>query len=505
MKYRLNVFVPVIIIVLLLSACGPVTVSVPTGMPSITVQAATPSSFLPDLVVSNVYLAMQGMTGGSGNCVSAYASFEIRVTIQNLGQVPASTISVVELSTGTTLPISGLDAGQAMELHFPATSPNGSYNVAVDSQNSIPETNENNNVFSYVAPTPTPPALCTPALPPVESTAIPAFTPVSSNEPLPQTDALIVWHSAGTSCQTASFWADHMLYGSCPPDLPPSQWPLSTLAYAQLPEYAKAYTSRYPIWMKAYAPFIAQTPAGTVTFNGSGYVIATAAEQRMMAEWAIYMFSEIPESSTSGGGMPISSHFSDDNTCFDVAVYRDGRYRVESCTGFNYPAPNGYLDANELLYFYRWADSLDSYQTISESETLSFVNIFRTDGLVAPTIADKLSIETLVLNLESRARGQNPTSGGGMPAAVFVAQSALAQQMGIPLDQTQIKAVENMDFPDSCLGAAKPGEVCAQVITSGLRVQLESQGMLYVFHTDFAGYDLRPFGSPQPAPPGAGG
>jgi hypothetical protein len=55
-----------------------------------------------------------------------------------------------------------------------------------------------------------------------------------------------------------------------------------------------------------------------------------------------------------------------------------------------------------------------------------------------------------------------------------------------------------MDFPDSCLGAAKPGEVCEQVITSGLRVQLVSQGMLYVFHTDFAGYDLRQVGSPQP-------
>ena len=104
--------------------------------------------------------------------------------------------------------------------------------------------------------------------------------------------------------------------------------------------------------------------------------------------------------------MPISGHFSGENTCFDVAVYRDGRYRVESClSGFIYLAPDGYLDANELLYFYRWADSLESFQTVSESGTLSFVNIFPAYNLVTPTIADKLSIETLVLNLESRARG----------------------------------------------------------------------------------------------------
>ena len=464
MKSKLNVLVPIIITILLLPACGPVTIVVPTGAPPITVQASTASSSLPDLVVSNVYLEMQGVPGGSGNCVPNYAPYEIRAMLQNQGQAPAYNIRVVELSTSTDLQIGELGTGQSMELYFPATSASGTYSVSVDSLNTIPEANENNNTFSYVAPTPTPPVLCTP----VDATTVATTAPDYSNTPLPQTDAMIIWQSAGTYCQTASFWADHMTYGSCPPDLPPAQWPLSTLAYAQLPEYAKAYTSRYPIWMKAYAPFIAQTPAGTVTFNGSGYVIATEAEQRMMAEWAIYMFSEIPESSTSGGGMPISGHFSSDNTCFDVAVYRDGRYRVESClSGFTYPAPNGYLDANELLYFYRWADSLESYQTISELGTLSFVNIFRTDGLVAPTIADKLSIETLVFNLESRAKGQNPTSGGGMPAAVLVAQRALAQQLGIPLDQIQIKGTENVDYPDSCLGAPKLNEVCIQLVISG--------------------------------------
>lgn len=497
MNSKLKIFAPLIVIILLLSACGPVTVVVPTGIPPVTLEVSTASSSLPDLAISNVYLGMQGIPGMPANCVPNYAPYEIRAMLQNLGSAPASNIRVVELSTGTELQVGELGSGQTMELYFPATSASGTYSVSVDALNTIPEANETNNTFSYLAPTPTPPTLCTP----VNPTPAATIAPGDSNTPLPQTDAMIIWHSAGTSCQTASFWADHMIYGSCPPDLPPSQWPLSTMAYAQLPEYAKAYTSRYPIWMKAYAPFVAQTPAGTVTFNGSGYVIATPAEQRMMAEWAIYMFSEIPESSTSGGGMPISGRFSDEDTCFDIAVYRDGRYRVESClSGFTYPAPNGYLDANELLYFYRWADSLDSFQTVTSLGTFSFVNIFRAGGLVAPTIADKLSIETLLFNLESRAKGQNPTSGGGMPAAVFVAQKALAQQFGIPVEQVQIEAVEAIEFPDSCLGAAKPGEICEQLLTSGLRVQLVAQGMLYVFHTDLAGYDLRPIGSPQPAP-----
>jgi hypothetical protein len=485
-----KLYILMLITLLYLSACGPA----PTVTPPATVPASTVSSPLPDLAVSNVYLDMQGRTG---NCVSGYTSYEIRATLKNLGSTPAYNVPVIESSTGTQLQVGELGGGQSMELYFPATALNGTYNVSVDAQNTIPEANENNNTFSYLAPTPTPPALCTP----VDSTPVATTAPDVSGTPVLQGDAMIRWQSAGTFCQTASFWADHMQYGDCPPDLPPSQWPLNTLAYDQLPEYARAYTSRYPIWMKAYAPFVAQTPAGTVTFNGSGYVIATPAEQRMMAEWAIYMVSEIPEGPVSGGGMPISAHFSGEFHCFDVAVYRDGRYRVESClSGYTYPAPNGYLDASELPHFYRWADSLDSYQTVYESGTLSFVNIFRTEGLVAPTIADKLSIETLVLNLESKAKGLDPTFVGGAPGAAVVAQRVLVEELGVPMDIIQVKAIENMDFPDSCRGAARPGEVCTPGSTPGLRVQLVANGMLYVFHTDIAGYDIRPFGSPQPAP-----
>ena len=499
MKTKLSLLLSTLILLLSLPACGTITIVVPTAAPPVTLQATTPSGTLPDLALSNVYLAMQG---SRGNCVDAYTPYEIRITLQNLGAFPAFNIPVVEFSTGTQLQVGELGAGQSMELYFPATAANGSYSFSVDPQNTIPEANESNNTASYLAPTPTPPVLCTP----VASTPLGTASPGDVGTPAPAGDPMIRWQSAGTFCQTASFWADHMQYGDCPPDLPPAQWPVKTLAYDQLPAYAQAYTSRYPIWMKAYAPFVAQTPAGTLTFNGSGYVIATPAEQRMMAEWATYMVSEIPESSTSGGGMPIAAHFSDDYRCFDLAIYRDGRYRVESCLpGFTYSAPSGYLDASELPHFYRWADHLDSYQTVYETGTISFVNIFRANGLVPPTVSDKLSIETLVFNLESRAKGQDPISGGGVPGAVLVAQSVLAQERNIPIDLLQVKAIEPTDYPDSCLGAPRPDEVCTPGTLSGLRLEIAGGGLLYVFHTDLAGYDIRPFGEPQPATQGAGG
>ena len=439
-------------------------------------------SLLPDLTISNVYLGMQGIPGNSTNCVSNYAPFEIRVIVQNHGQAPAYNISVTETSIGTNLMVGELGAGQSMELYFPSGLPSGTYNFVVDPQNAIPELNENNNVFSYLPITPTPPAICTPVV-------TPTFTPA------PQYPPLITWQSANTPCQTASFWAEHMTYGYCPPSLAP----VNSVYYSNLPAYYNIYLSRYAIWQKAYAPFTAQTRVGTVRFNGSGYVIATPAEQRMMAEWAIAMFSELPESSTSGLTPPISAQFSGASSCFSMAVYRDGRYRVDSClSSYTYPAPDGYLDANELIYFYHWLDDLQPYQETITTGTISFTG----DGSTAPELTDKVAVESMVLNLETRARAN--TSGGGRSPAAYAAQKLLGRQLGILAEQIQIVHLENIDFPDSCLGAPQPNEVCAQVVTSGLRVMLAVQGMLYEFRTDSAGYNLRLFGSPQPAPPSSG-
>lgn len=159
-----------LLIVLILSACGPAvatSVMVPTSVPS--------SNLLPDLVVSNVYLGMQGVPGGFSNCVSNYAPFEIRAVIANQGQALAMNIPVIELSAGSEIQIGELPAGQSMEVYFKASSPNGAYNVTVDARNTVPESNENNNTFSYLAITPTPPVLCPP-------TEIPFPTPVPTSE-----------------------------------------------------------------------------------------------------------------------------------------------------------------------------------------------------------------------------------------------------------------------------------------------------------------------------------
>lgn len=172
---------------LVLSACGTATIVMPTEIPVISSQTSIPVGYLPDLLFINIYLGMQGFSGGWTNCVPAYAPFEIRATLQNQGNAPAYNISIVEVATGTNLTVGELGAGQAIELYFPATSPNGMYTFTVDSQNMIPESNESNNIFSYLAPTPTPPALCPTAGTPVPDEFTPVPTSVPDNIPLSET------------------------------------------------------------------------------------------------------------------------------------------------------------------------------------------------------------------------------------------------------------------------------------------------------------------------------
>ncbi len=148
-----------------LSACTPIIISTATPTPP-------SSTSLPDLVVASVYLGMQGIPGYPG-CVPAYAPYEIRAIVENRGTAPATNVFVVEQSTQHQIQVGTLQAGQRVEIQIPLSS-GGSYTVVVDPTNTVIESNENNNVSSYLAPTPTPPAICTPTQVPGMSTMPPA-------------------------------------------------------------------------------------------------------------------------------------------------------------------------------------------------------------------------------------------------------------------------------------------------------------------------------------------
>jgi hypothetical protein len=119
-----------------------------------------------------------------------------------------------------------------------------------------------------------------------------------------------------------------------------------------------------------YAPFEAETPAGIVTFTGAGSVIATAAEQRMIAEWARQASLEASAGrSGAGWGLAFAWHREGGiaGFCDDVNTYVTGQLYATSCKGEN---PENLVQrrmtAEELEKLYAWVDEYAPFEIIQD-------------------------------------------------------------------------------------------------------------------------------------------
>lgn len=71
------------------------------------------------------------------------------------------------------------------------------------------------------------------------------------------------------------------------------------------------------------------------------------------------------------------------------------------------------------------------------------------------------------------------------------ARQALAEQLGVDVEQVELFTSEEREWPDSCLGLPKEGEACAEVITSGYSGILLAGETQYEFRVDESGKNVR--------------
>lgn len=69
-------------------------------------------------------------------------------------------------------------------------------------------------------------------------------------------------------------------------------------------------------------------------------------------------------------------------------------------------------------------------------------------------------------------------------SAEKVAIHQLASNLGIPDSAVKLANVTLVEWPDSCLGVAQQGVMCAQVVTPGYLFELEAGGRQYDYHTN---------------------
>ncbi len=90
------------------------------------------------------------------------------------------------------------------------------------------------------------------------------------------------------------------------------------------------------------------------------------------------------------------------------------------------------------------------------------------------------------------------------PEAAVRARQQAAVDLALELGLVQIVSVEQVEWPDACLGVPDPAELCAQAITPGYRVTVEVNGQQVVYHTDATGQNIRRERAPEAETPAGG-
>ena len=87
--------------------------------------------------------------------------------------------------------------------------------------------------------------------------------------------------------------------------------------------------------------------------------------------------------------------------------------------------------------------------------------------------------------IQSGPQNTNPNK------VVQKARKWLANYLGVPVGHVKAVTVEQMDWPDSCLGLPEPGEVCLTVITPGYKIIFDVRGQEYEVRTDMTANAIR--------------
>lgn len=81
--------------------------------------------------------------------------------------------------------------------------------------------------------------------------------------------------------------------------------------------------------------------------------------------------------------------------------------------------------------------------------------------------------------------------GNMVPPALQSAQQQLINELGVVASQVKIVQIEQVNWPNACLGLAQPGETCAQVVTPGWKAVVDVSGQQYEIRANQDGSVVR--------------
>jgi Tol biopolymer transport system component len=206
--------------------------------------------------------------------------------------------------------------------------------------------------------------------------------------PQPAPTGGLTWQQEGSACQIATLSQANLQYGPC----------AGTLTNA---DYAEDWvTGTFMHFVQSFAPFSAKTVAGTVTFTGTGTIVAAPAEQRMIAEFARLAVSEASAGRGSAAGETALTWHREGGFagfCDDVTVSIYGAVSATTCHAkTSTPLGTHWLTASQAEQLYAWIDTLKPFQITHDKPTqpdeLVITAIFYGNGTTEASNTDRQTI-----------------------------------------------------------------------------------------------------------------
>ncbi len=180
------------------------------------------------------------------------------------------------------------------------------------------------------------------------------------------------------------------------------------------------------------------------------------------------------------------------------------------------PAPVDVPAANAAVQALAALLGLDPSEiTVAEAEAVewsdSCLGIVRIDALCAQGIVPGFRVTLAVdgrqfvyhTNADGTALALAPVAAETpAEAAIAAVKLALAKALALQEYQVTVVSVEDVEWPDGCLGVVRIDALCAQGVVPGYRVIAEANGLLYEYHTnaDGSALTLAPVAAEAPSP-----
>jgi hypothetical protein len=119
--------------------------------------------------------------------------------------------------------------------------------------------------------------------------------------------------------------------------------------------------------------------------------------------------------------------------------------------------------------------------------------------VVCLTLLLALLLGACTATTSSPATPTPESPSGGKPEMPDQIHRAVAGELGVEPEELEVQDLEQVDWPDACLGMAQPGEMCAEVITPGYRMIVLAGDQQYQVHTDLGGDNMRVAGEDERA------